>query len=339
MTGPSATQAPQQALGPLYPASRSCSPGVKGEGRGHSQYTTAAVTHSPSLPPCIRHRPGRTAPQTEARKASRSWDQADSRAPAPHENRKSKQRTSLHPAAPPVGTHWRGAPAPRSAALREHLAPRAPKGYIFCFSSLYSTSTSWMTFLCRNLLSSWISLKTEDGGVSQAPWPGSAASPQEPCRGQHRSEQLRTGAASPGHVPEPSNTTRPRTRILTEDAQRPQRRPREDSRRARGSWGSSQVPASPHPLFPLELKPRLPAALRAAPRGLPAGAGGGGGGGQLRRRLNSHQLTQHLQSGHVPGRTESTATRSHVLMAALSTGAQGRIQLQCPSTHGNITQP
>lgn len=34
-----------------------------------------------------------------------------------------------------------------------------PAGYIFCFSSLYSTSTNWMTFLCRSLLSSWISLK------------------------------------------------------------------------------------------------------------------------------------------------------------------------------------
>ena len=32
------------------------------------------------------------------------------------------------------------------------------KGYIFCFSSLYSTSTNWITFLCRSLLSSWISL-------------------------------------------------------------------------------------------------------------------------------------------------------------------------------------
>lgn len=33
------------------------------------------------------------------------------------------------------------------------------KGYIFCFSSLYNTSTNWITFLCCSLLSSWISLK------------------------------------------------------------------------------------------------------------------------------------------------------------------------------------
>lgn len=56
-----------------------------------------------------------------------------------------------------------GGVAPGSGRRRPSPTPppaRRPQGYIFCFSSSYSTSTSWMTFLCRSLLSSWISLKT-----------------------------------------------------------------------------------------------------------------------------------------------------------------------------------
>lgn len=61
-----------------------------------------------------------------------------------------------------VGLSFHHFPAPRMGLLTEGPTPTATpalKGYIFCFSSLYSTSTSWMTFLCRNLLSSWISLR------------------------------------------------------------------------------------------------------------------------------------------------------------------------------------
>lgn len=65
----------------------------------------------------------------------------------------------------PSRSHKGAASGSGRRCLRPTPAPPAqrPQGYIFCFSSLYSTSTSWMTFLCRNLLRSWISLRTKTG--------------------------------------------------------------------------------------------------------------------------------------------------------------------------------
>lgn len=76
--------------------------------------------------------------------------------------------------------------------------PQGPRqeGYIFCFSSLYSTSTSWMTFLCRSRRSSWISLR-EEGKPRQHRAQQACTSPRLPARDSQLQEPRQ---ASQGHL-------------------------------------------------------------------------------------------------------------------------------------------
>lgn len=118
-----------------------------------------------------------------------------------------------------------------------------PVGYIFCFSSLYSTSTSWMTFLCRSLLSSWISLK-RGWVVSQVP----AAQLHPPCGG-HRTEGAGSARAWQGF----NTATRPGTsNTWTEGAWRPQQG---CTGQHEGVWelGLQRQPSPPPPLLPAQL--------------------------------------------------------------------------------------